>query len=239
MEKETKIKPPAYLSAKKLEKVLSIVSARNLSSLTPAYFSTYSFSNSDANLAIASLRFLGLIDANSKSTPLMVKMAYKGEVKTKAFVGMIKMAYKKLLEVVPEPYSMNKDDLHNDFRNIYKISGRVAASAVPAFIYLCKRAGLRKVQTQSNPKKTSNSTPVKKIASSKKTGASSETDSEHTVIPFGKSGIKLVLPTDVLTNISLFEDYKILIKSVATFSDKYSIEPKDKNENHETNSTEE
>lgn len=242
MKEEKKIESPVYLSVKRLEKVLSIISARSMTSLDPDYFLTYSFSSSDANLAIASLRFLGLIDSNSDSTPLMAKMGYKGNAKVEAFVEMVKTGYGKLFGEVPEANKINKDELHNDFMHIYKISSRVASSAVPAFIYLCEQAGLRKDQLESKVKKISNPS-IKKNDSregglSKKTGFQIATETEHTIIPFSKSGIKLVLPVDVLTDINLFEEYKKLISSITAFSDEY-LKSKNQNKDDETIPTKE
>lgn len=241
MKEDNKIEPPVYLSVKKLEKVFSLIAVRSMTSFNPAYFVTHSFASSDANLAIAALRFLGLIDNNSNSTSLMTKMGYKGGAKKEALAEMVKIAYGKLFENVPEAYAMDKDELHNDFMHIYKISARVASGAVPAFVYLCEQAGLREIQGQSKTEKTpvpiSKKTTNRESVQPKRAGVSIETDYEHTVIPFGESGIKLVLPTDVLTNISLLDDYKGLISSITAFSDKY-FKSKDKNKDDGTASEE-
>lgn len=231
MEDPQKPMSPIYLSVKRLDKVLSLINARSMTSVNPDYFLSFSFSSSDANLAIASLRFLGLIDNNSNSTPLMTKMGYKGEAKTEALIEIIKTAYCELFKMAPEAHNMDKDELHNDFMHTYKISSRVASSAVPAFIYLCEQAGLRKTQTQSKTKEISdskNKKDVRKNDSFRKTSITTMTDSDYTIIPFGENGIKLIIPVDVLTNVNLFEDYKKLISSVTTFSNEYS---KSKNQN--------
>ncbi len=241
MTEEKRPLSPAYLSATRLEKVLSLISARSMTSLNPDYFLTHSFSSSDANLAVASLRFLGLIDADSNSTSLMAKMGYKGDAKAQALVEMVKTSYEALLKVVPEACTMGKDELHNDFMHVYKISSRVATGAVPAFVYLCEQAGLREVSAQIKTPRIPSNTPTRKpVAKAQITRPGSKTtiatDSEHTVIPFGKSGISLILPKDILTNIGLLDDYKALISSVTGFSDKYS-KTNGSNENGDTEST--
>ena len=130
-----------YLSASRMEKLLELVSERSLINIEPSYFEKYGFGKADAYLAINTLKFLGLIDENDKSTDLLRKFQLKGDVRNKETQQILKNAYKDLFNTVTEPYKLSKDDLTNEFMHHYGLSKRVAASAVPAFLKLCEFTG--------------------------------------------------------------------------------------------------
>jgi hypothetical protein len=142
-EKNTKNDSPVYISVPKLVELLRIVSLRPIKGLKANYFEPYGFGSSDTALAISSLRFLGLIDENGNGTNLLEKVQLKSEDKRQAgFREVIQNAYKKLFEL-EEPYNLSADQLHDEFRSQYKVSDRVARTAVPAFLKLCEYAGFR------------------------------------------------------------------------------------------------
>jgi len=75
--------PPPYLSVAKLNKVLELVKTRTMSSVSTAVFAGRGFNNSDAALAVSALKFLGAINDKGEPTPLMEKLRFESEEKSK------------------------------------------------------------------------------------------------------------------------------------------------------------
>lgn len=140
---DTKKSNPPYISAKKLEQLLGLLSTRSLGHVSKDDLTSRGFSLSDAFQALQALKFLNLIDDDGNVTDDAKKLILKGDQKKSALEEIVKSSYQKLFDTVPEPYSLSKDDLHNEFIAVYKLSGRLARTAVPAFLWLSTEAGLR------------------------------------------------------------------------------------------------
>lgn len=139
--KSTKLNPP-YGSINRLHYVFDLFSTHNFSQISPSLLRDRGFSGSDAFQTIAAIKFLGIIDSEGNKTGHMTKLQLKGDERTQVVLDIVKSAYKKLFDTVEEPYKLSKDDLYNDFISIYGLSGRLASTAVPNFLWLCKEAGL-------------------------------------------------------------------------------------------------
>jgi len=152
-EKNTKEAKPVYISTPKLEKLIKIAADHPNNTFTSKYFIQYGFGESDATLAVSSLRFLGLIDDGGKATDLMPKISAKNEDRKKqGFEEVVRKAYSKLFEGETKPYELSSDDLHDALRGEYGLSPRVARTAIPAFFKLCEYAGLREETKASSPR---------------------------------------------------------------------------------------
>lgn len=223
---KNQIKIP-YLSAAKMEKLMELVSQRSHTSISLDYFKNYGFGHADAYLAINTLKFLGIIDEDGKSMENQRKFQLRGDARNKEIQEILKSAYKKLFSTTSEPFNLSKDDLINEFMHNYSLSGRVAASAVPAFLKLCEFAGLveqgsvltRKRSTDKSDKKQSRTNAKKglksRIAENKSSG--------YVTIPIGKTEWRL--PAEVLTKMAfggdIAKDIESVTKHVLEFSEKY------------------
>ncbi|MFI5265506.1 MAG: DUF5343 domain-containing protein [Candidatus Levyibacteriota bacterium] len=172
---------PPYGSVRRLSYMFELFSTHNLPQITPSLLQGRGFSGSDAFQTISSLKFLQIIDEDGNRTEKMSKLQLKGEERTKAILEILKEAYNKLFEAVAEPNMLSKDELHNDFISIYGLSGRLATTAVPNFLWLCKEAGLEAselVELKARKPRT------RKLSEEKKnnplTPSSNETRTPHT-----------------------------------------------------------
>ena len=162
---ESKKRPkPPYLPVVKLEKLIGLVSNRNLSDISSSLFVKYGFRIIDALLAVNALEFLGLIDKKGKPTSQMAQLRLQGEARKKAFETIVRKAYEKLFNVTDKPYALSRDELFNEFAIHYKLSRRIITSAMPTFLKLCEYAGLKE-ETQTH--KISSNGKIKKIKGKK------------------------------------------------------------------------
>ena len=131
-----------YLSASKMGKLMELISQRSLISIDPGYFKNYGFGQADAYLAINTLKFLGIIDDNGKSTDTLRKFQLLGDSRNSEVQQILKITYKKLFSVTNDAYKLSKDHLTNEFMHLYSLSRRIAISAVPAFLKLSEALAL-------------------------------------------------------------------------------------------------
>lgn len=221
---KTQVKIP-YLSASKMGKLMELISERSLINITAEYFKNYGFGQVDAYLAINTLKFLGVIDDNSKATNLLRKFQLRGDTRNIEVQGVLKTAYQKLFDTVNEPQKLSKDDLTNEFMHHYALSRRVAISAVPAFLKLCEFAGL--VEQGSVLTRKRNTNQSTKIQKSKKEYPELRNfgDDKLAVIPIAHGRVELRLPYEILTKIAfggeIADDIKALTQKISDFADKY------------------
>jgi hypothetical protein len=136
------LKTPPYGSVNRLKYVFDLFSTHSFPQVTSSLLKGRGFSGSDAFQTISALKFLGVVDAEGNKTDTMTKLQLRGEERTQAIAQIVKNAYLKLFETVTDPNKLSRDDLHNDFISIYGLSGRLASTAVPNFLWLCKEGGL-------------------------------------------------------------------------------------------------
>src|SRR3989344_8616338 len=143
MKEQQKQHTPPYLSIPKLKKVINLVSTRNFPKITNKMFVAERFSDSDAALAVSTLKFLRIIDKEGSATPLMSKLHLKGEARKLEFEKIIRAAYSALFAVVEKPEALSTDDLTNEMIRQYNLTPRLVGSAVKAFLKLAEYAGLK------------------------------------------------------------------------------------------------
>ena len=228
MKEQEKSKTVPYLSASKMGKLMELVSERSLQNVSASYFKSYGFGEADAYLAMNALRFLKLIDETDKPTELARKFQLRGEARNKEAGTAIKTSYKELFEAVEKPYELPKDHLVNEFMHNYKLSNRVAQSAVPAFLKLCEFAGLVEegsVLTRTREQKTSTSNGHKNEVQRVKQDKTVKEGGNYTPIPFAEGEIKLYLPTTILTKAildsNLGNDLKLVTDALLSFANKH------------------
>lgn len=162
-------------------------------------FRTRGFSGSDAFQTIAALKFLGIIDKDGNKTDRMNKLQLKGEEHTQAILEIVKSAYKKLFDTVEEANKLDKDDLFNDFISVYGLSGRLATTAVPNFLWLAKQAGLEvsdAPELKERKNRAKNLNPIQRLSEKQDVGAvlPPETSSLDSSVEVGE--FKLIIPSD-------------------------------------------
>ncbi len=159
---------PPYLGIAKLEKVFDLVSSRNFDEVSINLFMKYGFGKIDAQFAVSTLRFLGVVDDEGRATESMATLRLSNEKRKPEFEKIFRQAYRKLFAIVSAPQELSSSELLDDFRSQYDLSLRVAKAAIPVFIKLAEYAGLkeegsivgrlRKPKTQPNNQTVKNPT---------------------------------------------------------------------------------
>jgi hypothetical protein len=147
METQEKLTPP-YLSKTRFDRLIELLSTRSLSDISADYLQKQGLKGTDASVGIMALRFLGIVDNTGKTTQSSQIFHLKGEARQQSLQKLIKDAYQNLFEVTSEPFNLSRDDLTNEFIFRYKLTPRLASSAVPAFLYLCEQSGLKQRSPQ-------------------------------------------------------------------------------------------
>lgn len=249
MEKEDKNqnhKPP-YLSVSRLKEVFKLLSTRSLPSITAVEFKTRQFGESDSILAVSALKFLGIINQDGTKTNELQKLQIKGVGKAPALLEIIKKAYSKLFEIVPEANKLSRDDLYNEFIAVYGLSPRQARTAVPVFIWLCSEAGQKvdkEIETRDfssndhqikKTKRESRPTQTKTMSQqSEKTTAGPETNGQnqdYLSIPVGIFSLHYPKNDKVIKALALgkFNDVYTKLEELSNLLDKNVIEDVAKN----------
>lgn len=239
--KEKKSGSPTYLSLPKLEKLMELLTQRKLDKPNAAYFKTYGFSDSDAYLAISTIRFLGLIDESGSAVEEAKKLHLTGDSRKKEIEKIVRSAYAKLFEVTDKPFELSMDDLTNEFIHQYDMSGRVAKPAAQAFQKMCEYAGLLPegtIQVRSERAPTKNSGEPKKEKGKQSKEEPKQTfaqSADTTVIPFADGKIGLHIPTVLLTKAvfggDLGEELKELTAQLSKFATKHIESSEDRSVN--------
>ena len=142
---------------------MNLVSGRRLSEITADYLVTSGFSKTDAYLGVSALRFLGLINSEGKTEEIIKKLLLQGDAHKAALAEIVQSAYSKIFNKITDLESATPEDLHNEFVHEYALSPRVARSAVPAFLWLCQSAGLKKEgASQPRPRSAPGTAKAKK-----------------------------------------------------------------------------
>ncbi len=192
---------PPYLALPGLEKLLGLLSTRSLTEITGGYLKAQGFGYSDSYLAMGALRFLGIVDATGKATPLAKKFHLQGDARKKEIEAMVRNAYSSLFSAVAEPHKLEMAELKNEFTFRYNLTPRVVGAAVPAFLWLCEQAGLKEGSLQPR-KRAANNTRIGKnsanASSASRTNKSNlkelrEKDEGFTTIRF-PGGVELKIP---------------------------------------------
>lgn len=191
---------PPYGSVSRLSLMFSLFSTHSFPQITSSFLKSRGFSGSDASHTISALKFLGIIDNEGNKTEKMSKLQLKGEQYSQAVLEILKDSYAKMFEAVKEPNNLSKDDLYNDFISIYGLSGRLATTAVPNFLWLCKEAGLQTAENfEVKIRKPRSRNPEAILTHSKKTETARESlvnraAYDKSSVEFGE--FKLILPQD-------------------------------------------
>ncbi len=162
MEKVVKKTPP-YMSVAKLDQLFALLGTHSFSKLTMNDLKLRGFSEPDAFLAIQALKFLGMISDEGVPTERARVLSMKAEGKEQKLQEIVREAYKELFDTVPSAELLNRDNLHDELMAVYKISPRLANTAVPIFIWLCGKAGIKTSEEVKTRK-----THVKSISSGTK-----------------------------------------------------------------------
>lgn len=229
---ENKVNPP-YIAIKKIENLLNKISSRSYTSIDKQVLTGYGFSDGEASQALGTLTFLGIIKGDKTvNKDVFDSISVKNDdKKIEGIKNMVQKAYRELFDAFPEVADANTNDIHDEIKRVYSLSTRLASTAVPAFIYLCEKAGLRmKPETKSSPTRsratktslTANHSHSQSTSGGKR--VSSNQSSDSITIDFANGVIKLVLPQKVMTSPILLDAYKTLVSSITTFVNKYSTE---------------
>lgn len=184
-----------------MDELFNVLGTRSFNEIQMDDLTSRNFSKSDANQSLQGLKFLGLIDSAGKTTDLMSVLALRGDVRKDKLSAIVKDAYKKIFETVTKLEELKKDDLYNEFIANYKLSKRLASTAMPVFIWLCKEAGIS-LSEDVSVKKIRKDSKVKSPREAKKVGKNEEYNSQKTgqeikdedYHTYNLSGIILMIP---------------------------------------------
>lgn len=201
---QTTIPTPPYATVGKVSEMFDLLNSRSFPSINPSDLQNRGFSAPDAFQVVATLKFLGLLNEDNTKTEQLPKIQQRGDKKAIALREIVTNSYRLLFSVIPEANKLTRDELHNEFMAIYKVSTRVARSAAPLFIWLCKQAGMDtkedvipkdRVSKFSNPKASSKQRVQTKTNTSNSFSMSTFGLVEgYQVFPIGK--IKLLIPSE-------------------------------------------
>lgn len=185
---------PPYASTNKMEQLFFLLESRSFSELSSKDLMDRGFSESDSSHLLQGLKFLGLITPEGKTTESMRILSMKGDGRLEKMQEVIKSSYKKLYEIVPNAETLPRAQLHDEFMAIYKLSPRLTSTAVPAFLWLCSRAGLKVSEDSPRPtqKKKSNTSNIFK---SLRKNDRKQYDKSFEHIPIASTGIKILIPS--------------------------------------------
>ena len=205
---------------------MELISQRSLSNVMPEYFKNYGFGQADAYLAINTLKFLGIIDDNGKTTDELKRFQLRGDTRNSEVQEILKVAYKRLFDVIQEPYKLSKDDLTNEFMHHYGLSRRIAPSAVSAFLKLCEFCGLVGQGSVLTRKRNINVHREKGLGKTQVgSNISKENNRGLAIIPILEGKMELRLPQEVLTKMAfggdIIIDIKDLTERLSKFAEKY------------------
>ena len=193
------------------EQVLKILDARRIPKIDESFLSSQNpkIASGDERKFIAGLKFLGLIDKDGNSTPLMEGLSLKGDKRKEILEKVVKAAYSKLFEELRiDLSSIGADDLTNTFLADYKMgSPRGANQASVIFASLAQKAGIplsesiSKMISPNEPRKArqGNDKPKKdqtKLVGKKKETSDEETIPENALARFTYKGVGVVDITD-------------------------------------------
>ena len=139
-EKDKQINPP-YGSNKKLREALRLLSTRSFSKLTLDDLTSRGFTKTDAFQTLAGFRFLGLINEDGTTNDLS-RLHSIGDKRTEYLAEILKKSYSDIFKTASEANKLPREELFNEFLAVYKLTRRLATTAVPNFLWLCKEAGL-------------------------------------------------------------------------------------------------
>ena len=132
---------PPYGSNRKLREALKLLSTRSFSKLTLEDLINRGFTKADAFQTLAGLRFLGLVNEDGTTSDLS-RLRSIGDKRTEYLAELLKEAYSEIFKTVPEANKLPREELFNEFLAVYKLTRRLATTAVPNFLWLCEEAGL-------------------------------------------------------------------------------------------------
>lgn len=223
---------PIYLSVARLDQVIDLVSKRSLAEISAGFFVSHKFNQSDASLAVSTLKFLGIADENGRvHQEIIRKFQLKGGEGKKGVEEVVRKAYDKLFQKIGEPQNLDTEELSNDFVETYNLSPRLAKPATLAFLKMCEYAGLKeegsivgRVRTAKNS--TRDEKRNNKFIAQSNSQQNSFKNEKNTLVPFAEGNIELSLPTELLTKAifggELGVDLKLVMEALSKFADKYT-----------------
>lgn len=243
-EKQKKKITPPYLSVSKIEETFRLIANRNFKTIDNSVFEGYGYGVADALLAVNMLRFLSLIDDEGNPTSLIEKVRLQGDARKKEFEEIVRKAYENLFEIVSAPQNLPIQELTNEFLTQYKLSMRIAKSAVPAFIKLCEYAGLKEegsiVGRKRTPKAGENKDKNNVTGADKKTLKSKTfaTSTGTHLYPVVKEKMTISVPEDwyLLSerDDTLNEKWRAVVKAAHLYAESMSNQEDKTNEKAES-----
>lgn len=237
MDNQDKTYNPIYITIPSLKRLIDLLSTRNLPKITVGDLESRKFAKSTGFQAIQGLKFLGVLDADGNTTEKARIFSMQGSGKEEKLEELIREAYSLLFATVPNAEALSRKELHDEFMAIYNLSGRLADSATPAFLWLCVQAGLKinevidVIERKPSVKKTIDKNlpkPEKKEVMSEKPQDKKVPEynpESHIDLSVSGSGIILWIPRTPELESVVFDEggAKDIRKAVSDFAKKYGL----------------
>lgn len=219
--------------------MFAVLSIKTPDTISQVLFISNGFNKLDAMLAISTLKFLGLVDAQNKPTDAMASLRIKGDKRKEEIKKIVEAAYKPLFDNTEAPQNLPKEELHNALSANYpKLSDRVYGAAIPVFYKLCEYAGLKEegsvrggwtVQNRAKQDKGDGTANVTK--KTVKTGASltiQDVPSGFHSHSIAKGKVNILISeewnTKTLLDDKLFELWRTTLKAADAYAKEYEKE---------------
>lgn len=196
-----KVTPP-YMSTVALRRTFDLLGSRNFEKISQEDLINRGFSRFDAAQSVQTLKFLGLIDSAGKASESLSALSLRGEERKTRLGEIVKEAYKDLFTRAPDANMLNRDELFNEFLSEYRLSARLATTAVPAFLWLCSKAGIEtlvKLKTKEGATLNKQLKTKKQVSPVKERGILSSAEQ----IPQGRFNTFILKETNVTVSIPI------------------------------------
>lgn len=230
---DTEVTKPIYLSLSRLDRLLDLISTRSLNEVTLDYLRAQGFKGTDAHLAFAGLRFLGIIDASGKTLEISKKLHLQGDAWRETLKEVINVAYTKLFKVNKEAFTLDRQQLTNEFVGLYGLTPRIARVATPAFIFLCEKAGfieqkLKIKTTEEGARRPRRERVPSALGSNNSPRITSTIPSGTIPFPFANGKIQLIITqTDQITELVQSEEFGTVSNAIKQLAEKFYIHKDD------------
>ncbi len=131
-----------YAPWAQVESFLGTIRILNPKAIDVGYLRANDMGGQQPGPLMNTIQFLGLVDVNGTPTAKLESLKVRGDEQYRSALAMVvQEAYVELFDAV-NVESADRDLLYNQIRSVYGSSPRVAETATPLFMALCREAGL-------------------------------------------------------------------------------------------------
>lgn len=131
-----------YAPWAQVKQFLDKIRVLNPKTINASYLTTNQMGGQQPSPLLNTIQFLGLINAAEAPTSKLESLKVKGEEQyQRALESIVREAYHVLFEAL-DVSAADRDMIYNQIRSVYGCSPRVADTATPLFLGLCREANM-------------------------------------------------------------------------------------------------